>query len=199
MRYKLLCAVIVLKLALLVIWFLAGPASLETVRTAMAGEAAQGPASGAAEMKTVSAPEPARNRSLFNPDYEKEKGLLEAIARRREELDAREEELRARRERIEALEEDVEGRIDELRKIHDSIEAFVKKIDEVNESRIKRIVKIYESMKPAEAARRMEKLDEDMAVMILATMKEKKAAKILALVELDRSVRLSQLLKLRRR
>lgn len=121
-----------------------------------------------------------------------EKTLLSAILKRQQELDAREDELKVREERLQALKNDVDSRVKELGKIHSKIEADVKKIDEVKGERVKRVVKIYESMSPDEAATRLEKLDEEFAVMILASMSEKKAAKILGFVNIGKSVRLSK-------
>ena len=46
-------------------------------------------------------------------------------------------------------------------------------------------------------ASRIEKLDEAMAVMILASVADKKAAKILGFVDVDKSVRLSRSLKVK--
>lgn len=126
-----------------------------------------------------------------------EKSLLAAINARQRELDQKDEELKTREERLKVITADIDARIAELNKVHGKIEAFVKKIDEINDERVKKLVRIYESMGPEEAANRIEKLDEDMAVMILASVAEKKAAKILGFVNIDKSVRLSRSLKVK--
>ena len=51
-------------------------------------------------------------------------------------------------------------------------------------------------MNPEEAASRMEKLDEEMAVMILAAMSERKAAKVRSCVGVAKSAKLSQALRI---
>jgi len=127
-----------------------------------------------------------------------EKSLLGVLNRKEKELASREDEIEIKEERLNVIREDIEARIKELRKEHDEIAALVRKIDEINDQRIKRIVKIYESMKPEEAASRVEKLDEEMAVMILASMSERKAAKILSFVDVAKSVRLSQSLRVKK-
>lgn len=127
----------------------------------------------------------------------KDRGLIESVGRRQKDLDSREEELKIKEERIAAIRGDVEARIAELKRLHSSIEAFVKKIDEVNDERVKRLVKIYESMSPEEAAARIEKLDQGTAVMILASVSEKKAAKILGFVDVEKSVKLSKALRIK--
>ena len=126
-----------------------------------------------------------------------EKSLLGALNRKEKELAAREEELVKKEERLNIVKADIEQRLSELKREHEQIAALVKKIDEIDDQRIKRIVKIYESMNPEEAASRIEKLDEDMAVMILASMSERKAAKVLSFVNVSKSAKLSQSLRVK--
>ena len=126
-----------------------------------------------------------------------EKGLLAVLNRKEKELRSREEDLERNEERLNIVKADIDRRIAELKRVHEEIAAFVKKIDEVNDQRVRKIVKIYESMNPEEAASRMEKLDEEMAVMILATMSERKAAKVLSFVGVAKSAKLSQALRIK--
>lgn len=131
-------------------------------------------------------------------NLEDEKGLLAAISRRQKELDDRDEELKAREERLEIVKKDIDARIRELEKVRSEIEAFAGKIDAADNDSVKRLAKIYETMNPEEAAPRLEKIDTKLAVQILSTMKEKNAARILEFVKVERSVALSQLLKLKK-
>lgn len=128
---------------------------------------------------------------------EKERGLIGALNRRQKELDEKEEELRLREERLYAVKADLDAKIAEIARTNSKIEAGLKKIDEVNTDRVKKIVKIYESMNPEDSAARLEKLDEELAVMILASMSERKAAKILGFVDPDKSAKLSKALKIK--
>ena len=121
-----------------------------------------------------------------------EKGLLAAINRKEQEIVEREGELKRKEERLNVIKRDIEARLAELRKVHQEIESLVRKINEADDERTRKIVKIYESMSPEEAATRIEGLDREMAVMILSAMSEKKAAKILGLVDVKRSVELSR-------
>lgn len=125
-----------------------------------------------------------------------ERDLLSSIARRQKELDEREAAIRSEEERLLAVKKDIEKRIEELNAIHGRLEAFVSRIDEASGERVKKVARIYASMNPEEAASRIERLDEKTAVMILATISEKQAAKILSFVNLDKSVKLSQSLKI---
>lgn len=131
------------------------------------------------------------------PPADVEKGLLAALAGKEKELALREEELVRKEERLNVIKTDIEQRIAELKKVHENIAQLVRKIDEINDERVKRIVKIYEAMNPEEAASRIEKLDQDMAVMILASMSERKAAKVLSFVDVAKSAKLSQSLRVK--
>lgn len=139
-------------------------------------------ASQAVEEKAVKAPAPETA----------EKGLLAAINRKEQEIVEREGELLKKEERLNVIKRDIEARLAELKKVHQDIESLVNKINEADDERVKKIVKIYESMSPEEAASRIEGLDKDMAVMILSAMSERKAAKIFGLVDVKKSVELSK-------
>lgn len=139
----------------------------------------------------------AETQPVARTSGEAEKGMLAVLNRKEKELKEREEELARSEERLSAVKSDIEARLAELKSEHEKIAALVRKIDEINDQRIRKIVKIYESMGPEEAADRLEKLDEDMAVMILAAMSERKAAKVLSFVDVSRSARLSQSLRVK--
>ncbi len=126
------------------------------------------------------------------------KEMLASIERRQKELDEREDSLKTREERLLAIKKDVEDRIKELSAVHEQIATFVKKIDETSDARVQRVAKIYASMGPEEAAARLEKLDKKTAVMILLNISERKAAKILSFVDVEKSVELSQSLKIKK-
>lgn len=128
---------------------------------------------------------------------DEQRAMLEAVSRRTKELDERQRELDIKEKRLNELKSSVQARIDELNRLYDKVDEVASKINEYKGERIRRLVKIYESMAPEEAAPRIEKLNEKTAVMILAQMKEKSAAKILGLVEVSKSVKLSQSLKMR--
>jgi len=136
--------------------------------------------------------------AVLSPEVEKEKTLLGAIARRQKELDEREAAIMVEEARLLVIKKDVEKRIAELDSVLEKIEAFVRKIDEVNDERVRRVAKIYSSMNPEEAASRIEKIDEKTAVMILSIISERQAAKILSFVDVDKSVKLSQALKIQK-
>ena len=186
-RYRgLLSIVVALKIIVLSIWFwISLNGSLNGVHAEMASPLDKAGAS-VEESQTVEKPQ------IQPVTFEDE--LIKAIQRRELELDEREEALRLREEKLLALKRDIEAKLAELRSLKEDIESALNRIEGIEKKRLNRIVKIYEAMPPEDAAIRIERLDEDMAVRILSVMKEKKAGEILALVGLEKSVKLSQLL-----
>lgn len=113
----------------------------------------------------------------------KEESLVELLENRNKELDKREAELNEREARLKQLSREIEAKIARLSKLREESESYFKKIDAAEAGKIAHLVKIYEVMPPKDAAVRMEQLDEDIAILILSKMKQRAAAKVLALIE----------------
>lgn len=139
----------------------------------------------------------AHTGAVADPAQSEGRGLATLLEKKQKELTEREAGLVDREERLKEVKADIEKKIEEFAKLKQAIETFVKKLDEAEAERTKKIVKIYESMPPEDVASRIEKLDEGMAVTLLASMSEKKAAKILAMVNIDKAVRLTERLRIR--
>ncbi len=139
--------------------------------------------------------EPEPEPGMKGDTQAEERTLLSAIRQKEEDLRWKEEELKKEKERLEIIKTEIDKKISELEELHREIQKALKRIDEFNSEKIRHIVKIYESMSPEDAARRLERLSDDLAVMILKSMKEKKAGKILGLVNVEKSVKLSHLMK----
>ncbi len=135
--------------------------------------------------------------AVAEPAQSGDRGLAVLLEKKQKELTEREAGLVEKEERLKAVKSDIEKKIEEFTKLKEAIETFVKKLDEADAERTKKIVKIYESMPPEDVAFRIEKLDEGMAVALLSAMSEKKAAKILATVTVDKAVRLTERLRIR--
>ena len=123
-----------------------------------------------------------------------ERSMLEAMKRRESELNDREEDLKKYEQRLAVVNTELDQRMKELAVTKEVVDKILAKLKRAEKSRTQRVVKIYESMGPEEAAARIEKLDAATAVMILSTMKEKKARAVLGLVSVDKAVRYSQMM-----
>ncbi len=111
---------------------------------------------------------------------DEELGLLQSLSQRREELEQRAREVDEREVLLKAAEQRIEQKIRELEGLQESIEALLVEHDEQTEAQMKSLVKIYESMKPKQAARIFEELDMEVLLEVVERMKERKSAPILA-------------------
>lgn len=142
--------------------------------------AAQGAEDAAAGDAGVAAPAERIDVTNISPA---EVELLENLAGRREELEARAREIDMREKLLAATERRIDGKIDELKKMQATMEALFEEFDEKEESKIRSLVKIYERMKPKDAARIFNQLDMNVLLEVVERMREVKAAPILAEME----------------
>lgn len=113
--------------------------------------------------------------------------LLQSLSQRREELEQRAREIDEREVLLKAAEQRIEEKIAELERLQGTIEGLLVKHDEQSEAQLQSLVKIYESMKPKDAARIFEELDMDVLLEVVERMKERKTAPILAEMNPDRA------------
>jgi flagellar motility protein MotE (MotC chaperone) len=106
--------------------------------------------------------------------------LLGKLASRREELERRSAEIDLRESVLQAAERRLDQKVAELKSIKSTIESLLKKHDAEEEAKLKSLVKIYESMKPKDAARILERLELPILLDVLERMREAKVAPILA-------------------
>ena len=109
--------------------------------------------------------------------------LLANLAQRREQLEQRARELDLRESLLAAAEKRIDERIGELKKLEASIKQIVQTTDKQEDENLRGLVKIYETMKPEEAARIFAQLDNTVLLNVLERMKEAKVAAIMAKME----------------
>jgi flagellar motility protein MotE (MotC chaperone) len=119
----------------------------------------------------------ARDPMTFSPQ---EVEILQSLAQRRDELDRRAAEVDRHEALLQATEQRIDEKIAKLKQMEGTIDATFKKEDQKDDAKIKSLVKIYETMKPKEAARIFEQLDLPVLLDVLENMKELKTAPILA-------------------
>lgn len=124
--------------------------------------------------------------------------LLETLAKRREQLDARDRELDMREKILAAAEERVDGKVGELKKLQEAVEALIVRLDSDEETNIKSLVKIYEQMRPKDAARIFDELDMAVLLGVIDRMREAKAAAIMGKMDSEKAKSLTILLAQRR-
>lgn len=109
-----------------------------------------------------------------------ERALLTDLRERRKALDAREADLSARELALSAVEKRLNGRVDELTSLQARLETLEKQRRERDETSWRGLVKVYETMKPHDAAIIFNDLDLPVLLPVLDRMKESKAAPVLS-------------------
>ncbi|OKH89034.1 MotE family protein [Thalassospira sp. TSL5-1] len=113
--------------------------------------------------------------------------LLQNLSARRAELDRREQRLDERESLIAAAEARIDSKISEMKRLQDSISQLVEKKDKKDEDRIKKLITVYEKMKPKDAARIWNELDMNILLQVAQGMREANTAAVLAEMTPDRA------------
>lgn len=113
--------------------------------------------------------------------------LLESLAKRRKQLNEREQQLKLKENLLLAAERQIDERITELKKIEAKIQIDLNKQDVLRQAQYKRLVKIYSSMKPKEAARIFDGLKMPVLVGLVRAMKAASGSQIMAKMDPDKA------------
>jgi flagellar motility protein MotE (MotC chaperone) len=113
--------------------------------------------------------------------------VFDDLGNRRRALDKREKEIMAREAILKAAEQEIERKFQELSNLRIEIEALLQQQSEEELARIQSLVKIYEGMKPKEAARIFDTLDLDVLVTVMSRMSERRLSPILANMNPERA------------
>lgn len=124
------------------------------------------------------------DQRIFSAD---EIQVLQSLARRREEIEKREQKLAAQEALLKAAEQEVDRKIAELNKLRTEIETLLGQQQKMEEDRILSLVKIYENMKPKEAAAIFNTLDMDVLLAVIGKMSERRSSPIIANMDTDRA------------
>ncbi|WP_408902184.1 MotE family protein, partial [Rhodovarius crocodyli] len=122
-----------------------------------------------------------------DPQAEAERALLGTLRARRVELDRRAEELNQRELLIQASEQRVTARLEEMRALQTRLEGELRARDEREEAGIRQLVRVYESMRPRDAATILDDLEMPVLLQVIDRMREAKAAPVLAAMRPDRA------------
>ena len=123
--------------------------------------------------------------------------VLEQLSDRREKIEQMRDEIETREGLLSAAEKRIDSKIADLQQLETTIKALIKTHDEQQEAKIGSLVKIYEAMKPKDAARIFEQLQFDTILLVAERMKERKLAPVLAKMNANKAqeitVKLSKL------
>lgn len=125
---------------------------------------------------------------------ETQTSVLTELKDRRDALDEREERISRREALLEVTERRVEEKIFELDQIRGEIKELLGEQSEEEEARMLSLVKIYEGMKPKEAASIFDNLNMDILLQVVGRMSERRSAPIIASMNVQKAQELTTLL-----
>ena len=106
--------------------------------------------------------------------------LLKKLSTRRDQLEKQQENIDLREKILQATEKKIDQKISELKLLQTQLENLLKLYDKKENSKIMSLVKIYETMKPKDAAKIFNDLEMPVLIRLASNMKEIKLASILA-------------------
>lgn len=146
------------------------------------GEEAAAEAAAAAAKPAVNEPKVDwRDPGDEDPGYQAVRAeIMDDLAKRRSDLEKREKALVTREALLQAGEQELDRKYQELSQLRNEIELLLKQQSEEENARMESLVKIYEGMKPKDAARIFDTLDLDILVNVMGKMSERKLSPIMA-------------------
>ncbi|GEO42469.1 hypothetical protein SAE02_66170 [Skermanella aerolata] len=109
--------------------------------------------------------------------------VFQRLTERREELDRRTRELDQREALLSAAQQRIDQKVTELTELRTNIEGLLRQVDEKQTAQLESLVKIYETMKPKDAARIFEALELPVLLDVVERMREGKSAPVLAAMD----------------
>lgn len=112
--------------------------------------------------------------------------LFNDLSKRRDILDNKEKKLKVKEALLEATKKEIELKYQELNKLSEEIKSLLDEHGKQEDKRITSLVKIYEGMKPKDAARIFDTLDIDVLISVVGRMSERKVSPVLAAMNPER-------------
>jgi flagellar motility protein MotE (MotC chaperone) len=106
--------------------------------------------------------------------------ILQNLSKRRADLDQREQELVMKETVLSATEERINDKIRDMKKLKEDVDKVLKLYNEKQDGEIKGLVKIYEAMKPGDAAAIFNEMEMPILLEVIDKMSERKVAPVLA-------------------
>lgn len=120
-------------------------------------------------------------------EVEDDSDYIYKLSERKRILDQREEELNKKAAEIEVQKVAIEKKLTELEDYRTKISAMLQDRIKSDDGKVDTLVQVYTNMKPGQAAKIFETMDEDLVIDILSRMKKKSAAEILNLIKTEKA------------
>jgi len=106
--------------------------------------------------------------------------ILQSLTKRREEIEARAQEVDLKEKLLEATELRINDKVTEIKTLKDEVQKLLKEYNALQENKLSGLVKIYENMKPGDAAQIFNELDMQILLEVIDKMSARKVAPVLA-------------------
>ena len=106
--------------------------------------------------------------------------LLQELAKRRETLDKSLADVTVKEQVLKVTEDKINQKLVQLKAMQDKIDELMKQYNDKERLKIMSLVKIYENMKPKDAAKIFDELEMPVLIQVISNMKELKAAPVIA-------------------
>jgi flagellar motility protein MotE (MotC chaperone) len=142
------------------------------------------------------APQPASGNKDFASDEAQvasasEVDILTSLSKRRSELDAREAQIQVQANILAATEARVDAKVAQLKALQGQISVLLGQRDAAQEKQLASLVKTYSAMKPKDAARIFDSLNEQVLVPVATDMKSDVLAPVLAAMNPEQAQKLT--------
>ena len=122
----------------------------------------------------------------------KNASVYKALKNKRRELEKKERRLAQLEEELQIQKKEIERQLAEMQEMRKNISAKLDKKVETDRESIEKLVGVYASMKPANAAIILSNLEENLAVKVLGKLKKQNAAAILNFIDPKKAQVLSE-------
>ena len=106
--------------------------------------------------------------------------ILQSLSKRRDELDLREKDVTLKENSLLAIEKNIDNKIEEMQQIEAQLKVILTEYNKKEDEKIRGLIKVYENMKPADAAKIFDQLQTTILIEVAAGMKEAVLAQILS-------------------
>jgi flagellar motility protein MotE (MotC chaperone) len=150
---------------------------------------------GTSQPDAMAPPPASANKDFANDDSQtasaSEVDVLTSLSKRRSELDTREAQLQVQANVLAATEARVDAKIAQLKTLQSQINALLGQRDQAQEKQLASLVKTYSAMKPKDAARIFDSLDNEVLVPVAQEMKSDVLAPVLAAMNPEQAQKLT--------
>lgn len=129
------------------------------------------------------------------PNYsEQELELLKNLAQRRREIELVNKAMAGKQHILQVTESRIEEKLKEMNDLKAELSKMLDEYKTTNDNRLQNLVKIYETMKPKEAAQILEGLDMPILLQVLSRIKQMRAAPIIAQMNPQKAREITEML-----